>query len=551
MDTEKGDISGNTVPDNASGVKVGEVVRTDAALNEAADIYGDLETAEELRYVHRGLKARHLQFIALGGSIGTGLFLGIGGAFIKAGPLSVLLGFSFTGVAVLAMMNCLGEMATWLPLPGAIPQYCARYVDPAMGFAVGWNMWYLSAIAICAEISAASILVGFWNETITPAAWISIIIPIVILLNIFAVSVYGEAEFVFAAVKVIAILGLLIMSVVIDLGGSPTHDRLGFRYWYNPGPPMKELVAKGNTGRFLGLFSTLLYASFSFGGIEMVAVAAGEAENPRRNIPRAVKRLFWRIVSFYVLGSLAIGVLVPSDSPELGITSPWVIAANHAHIKVLPSIINAVIVTSAASSANAFLFVGSRYLFALAQNKQAPRVFLKCTKRGIPIYGVGFTAIWTGLTYMTVAASASTVFFWFVNLGTIAALMTWVSILVAYLRFRTALIAQNVDRNTLHFKSAFQPFTAWFALCYFVMIVFFNGWETFTTGNWSTSNFITAYIGLPIYFGLYAFWKIFKKTKAVEPANADLWTGKAALDAEEWPEVPPRNWVERVWGWVV
>lgn len=463
----------------------------------------------------------------------------------------MLLGFSFTGVAVLAMMNCLGEMATWLPLPGAIPQYCARYVDPAMGFAVGWNMWYLSAIAICAEISAASILVGFWNDTISPAVWITIIIPIVILLNVFAVSIYGEAEFVFAAVKIIAILGLLLMAFIIDLGGSPTHDRLGFRYWYNPGPPMKELVATGNAGRFLGLFSTLLYASFSFGGIEMVAVAAGEAENPRRNIPRAVKRLFWRIVSFYVLGSLAIGVLVPSDNPELGVASPWVIAANNAHIKVLPSIINAVIVTSAASSANAFVFVGSRYLFALAQNKQAPRIFLKCTARGIPIYGVGFTSLWTALTYMTVAASASTVFFWFVNLGTIAALMTWVSILVAYLRFRTALIAQGVDRNTLHFKSAFQPYTAWFGLCYFVIIVLFNGWETFTTGKWSTANFITAYIGLPIYFGLFAFWKVFKKTKVVDPAHADLWTGKAALDAEEWPEVVPRNWIERVWGWIV
>lgn len=333
----------------------------------------------------------------------------------------------------------------------------------------------LSAIAICAEISAASILVGFWNDTISPAAWISIIIPVVILLNVFAVSIYGEAEFVFAAVKIIAILGLLIMSLVIDLGGAPTHDRLGFRYWYNPGPPMKELVATGNAVRFLGLFSTLLYASFSFGGIEMVAVAAGEAENPRRNIPRAVKRLFWRIVSFYVLGLLAIGVIVPSDNAELGIASPWVIAANNANIKVLPSIINAVIVSSAAASANAFVFVGSRYLYGLAQNKQAPRIFLKCTARGIPIYGVGFTAVWTGLTYMTVAASASTVFFWFVNLGTIAALMSWVSILVAYLRFRAALIAQKVDRNTLHFKSAFQPFTAWFALIYFVMIVLFNG----------------------------------------------------------------------------
>jgi len=128
------------------------------ALNEAADLYGNVETAEQYGYVKRGLKSRHIQFIALGGTIGTGLFLGIGKAFATSGPLSVLLGYSITGIAVFAMMQCLGEMATWLPLPGAIPQYCARYVDPAFGFAVGWNTWYQAAITLCAEVIAIRIL---------------------------------------------------------------------------------------------------------------------------------------------------------------------------------------------------------------------------------------------------------------------------------------------------------------------------------------------------------------------------------------------------------
>lgn len=212
-------------------------------------------------FFHDSLKSRHVQFMALGGTIGTGLFLGIGAAFLQSGPLSVILGFSITGVAVYAMMMCLGEMTTWLPLPGAIPQYCSRYVDPAMGFAVGWNNWYLSAIAICTEISAAAILVQFWDDETNPAAWISIIIVVVVCLNIFAVSIYGEAEFIFAAIKIVTIIGLLIMSFILDLGGGPTGDRLGFRYWYNPGPAMKEVVASGNTGRFLGLFSTLVSSS--------------------------------------------------------------------------------------------------------------------------------------------------------------------------------------------------------------------------------------------------------------------------------------------------
>ena len=209
-------------------------------------------------------------------------------------------------------------MATWLPLPGAIPQFCARYVDDAMGFAVGWNNWYSYSLTLCAEISAAATVIQFWHgaDNINVSAWISIIIVLVICLNIFAVAIYGEAEFIFASIKIITIVGLLLLAFILDLGGGPSHDRLGFRYWKNPGA-MKTYIASGNTGRFLGLWSTLVNAAFSYGGVEMVAVAAGEAEDPRRNIPKAVKRVFWRILFFYVLGTLAIGVLVPYNDPRL------------------------------------------------------------------------------------------------------------------------------------------------------------------------------------------------------------------------------------------
>jgi amino acid transporter len=271
------------------------------------------------------LKARHIQFIALGGTIGTGLFLGIGGAFAQAGPLAVLLGYTFTGIAVFAMMQSLGEMATWLPLPGAIPQYCARYVDPALGFAVGWNYWYSCAITLCAEISAASLVIAYWkpDQGSLVAVWITLIIILIICLNIFAVRIYGEAEFAFASVKILTIVGLLIMAFILDLGGGPNHQRLGFHYWKHPGP-IKQYPPQvgGATGRFLAFFSTLVQASFSYGGVEMVAIAAGEAENPLKNIPKAVRRVFWRILFFYVLGSLAIGVLVSSDDPDLTSSKP-------------------------------------------------------------------------------------------------------------------------------------------------------------------------------------------------------------------------------------
>ncbi|RMZ85871.1 hypothetical protein DV737_g481, partial [Chaetothyriales sp. CBS 132003] len=528
--------------------------------HEAVEIFGDAQAAEEFGYVSRGLKSRHIQFIALGGTIGTGLFLGIGRAFTQAGPLSVLLGYTMTGVMVFGMMTGLGEMATWLPLPGAIPQFCARFVDDAMGFAVGWNNWYSCAITLCTEISAASTIIQFWKgaEPINVAAWISIIIILVLCLNVFAVSIYGEAEFIFASIKIITILGLLILALIIDVGGVSGQHRLGFQYWRNPGA-MKPFVSTGAAGRFLGLWSTLVNAAFSYGGVETVAVAAGEADDPRRNIPKAVRRVFWRILFFYVLGSLAIGVLVPSNDPNLlsaiksgaagAAASPWVIAIKRAGIPALPSIINAVILTSATSSANAFLYTGSRYLYALAQNRQAPTFLLKCTNTGVPIWCVLITASISLLTYMSCSSGSSTVFQWFQNLTTVSTLFTWVSINIAYLRFYYACKAQGIDRNAMSFKAPLQPYLTYCSAVFFSLIIFFNGFYVFA-GGFDYQGFITDYVGIPIYFGLYLFWRLLKRSHFINSADADLYTGKEALDSIVWPERKPRNLLEKFWFWL-
>ena len=217
---------------------------------------------------------------------------------------------------------------------------------------------------------------------------------LVLCLNIFAVAIYGEAEFIFASVKLVTIVGLLLMALIVMLGGGPDHFRRGFYYWQVPGAINPYYITdpdRADLGRFLSFFSTLINAAFSYGGVEMVAVAAGEAENPRKNIPKAVRRVFWRILFFYIFGTLALGWLVPYDDPSLlnaaengasdANQSPWVIGIRNAGIPVLDSIINAVILTSASSSANAFLYTGSRYLFAVAQNGQGPKILLKCTKR--------------------------------------------------------------------------------------------------------------------------------------------------------------------------
>lgn len=277
-------------------------------------------------------------------------------------------------------------------------------------------------------------------------------------------------------------------------------------------------------------------------------------------VPKAVRRVFWRILFFYVLGSFIIGTTISSNDPQLtddnakgAQSSPWVIAMKNAGIPVLPHIVNAVILTSATSSGNAFLYTGSRYLFSIAQNGQAPQFLLRCNKKGVPIYAVAVTASISLLTYMSVSAGANKVFGWFQNLTTIASLFTWCTVTYTYTRFRKACIAQNVDRSTMVFASKWQPYVAWTAFTYFALIILFNGFKVFTTTPWGPdelTDFFTAYIGVAIFGLLFAFWKVFKRTKMVNPAEADIWSGKAALDAEFWPEQIPRNALERFWFWL-
>ncbi|RAH79234.1 hypothetical protein BO86DRAFT_421002 [Aspergillus japonicus CBS 114.51] len=510
--------------------------------------------------VHRGLKSRHIQFMALGGTIGTGLFLSIGTALTRGGPLSLLLGYSVTGMFLYAMMTGLGEMASWLPLPGAIPQFCSRYVDDALGFAIGYNSWYAATFSACSDISAASVVIKYWTDEVNPGVWITIIIVSIVLLNCIAVGIFGEAEFIFVIVKVVTLLGLLVLSLVIDLGGGPTHDRLGFRYWKHPGA-MKEYLAGGSLGHFLGFFSVLINASFSYGGIELVAVAAGEATNPRRNIPKAVRRTFWRILFFFVLGTLAVGCLVPYDEPHLlsaqasdapgAAQSPWVIAITKAGISGLPSVINAVILSSAISAANEWLFAGSRYLYALADNRHAPRVFSRCSKRGVPYVSTLFTACVLCLTYLNISSRGSTVFQWFSSITAISNCFTWGAICVAYVQFHRALQAQGVGRDTLPYRAPLQPYATYAALVFFGIVVVFSGFAVFV-GHFDAQGFLTTYINIPVFVTLYVGFKVITKSKIRAPAEIDLFSGKAQVDMEEcrWVESEPRHVLGKVWAWI-
>jgi amino acid transporter len=530
-----------------------------ANIQETPLKYAEIEN-KNVGTLKRSLKARHVQFLALSGAIGTGLFVGSGQVLSLAGPLSAFLAYAITGFNLYAVINSMGEMATWLPLPGAVPVYAARFVDPALGFTLGWNYWYQFAIGVPIEISAAAIVIGFWPNTIPVAVWITILFIPMVIINCFPVRIYGEAEFVFGAIKLTTIVGLILLMLIIDLGGAPNHDRIGFRYWDHPGP-MNEYLETGALGRFLAFWKVFIQATFSYGGSEMVVIAAGETENPRRNIPKAVRRVFWRIAIFYVLSILLVGMCVSSADPRLlsaiqsgapGVAaSPFVIAIKNGGIKGLPHVINAVVLTSAWSAGNSFFYSSTRVLYATALDGKAPR-FLTYEKFGVPYACVAITAGLSCLVYLNVSSSSSEVFFWISNLSAVSTLIVWASISVTYIRFYQAMKFHEVPRSSLPFRSPLQPYLAYFALCFCLIVAFFNGYDCFFPGKFSAKTFVPPYIDIPIFLGLFLAYKLWYRTEFVKLRDADLWSGKEEVDRQEalWEEPKPQNFMERIWFWI-
>jgi amino acid transporter len=386
-------------------------------------------------------------------SQGTGLFLSLGGALQTGGPIGALLGYAFVGLVVCAVQFALGETSALFPVTGSFVRHAEFLVDPALGFAVGWNVVYGTYLSVPSEISAALVLIQFWTDKY-PALWIALLIIVTFLVGIIFVGVYGEVEFFFALIKIMLVVGVVIMGLVIDLGGVPGQDRIGFRYWKNPGPFVEYLVS-GSLGKFLGFWAVMINAVYSFAGVESLSVAAAETKNPRQNIPKACYRVFARVSLFYIVSVFIVGLLVPSDDDALNdgsgtaAQSPFVIAATRAGINAVPSIINAVVLTSAWSASNQSMLAGTRSLYGLALKKQAPKVFLRTTKWGIPYVCVVFQTLVAGLAFLSLSNGALTVFYWLLDLTAAGTLVSWSVILFNHIRLRQALQKQGIAHQEL------------------------------------------------------------------------------------------------------
>ena len=369
---------------------------------------------------------------------------------------------------ILMMMQALGELAVMYPVNGAFYTYIVRFVDPSWGFAIGWDYAIQWLTILPFEITAAGITIDFWNSNINIGVWITVFLVVLCIIQIFGVRGYGEVEFVLSMLKIMACTGFIILGVIINCGGVPTDHRgyIGARYWYEP------FSSGGFRNGFQGFCSVFVTASFAFGGTELTGLAAAEAENPVKQIPKATKQVFWRITFFYVVNLFILGLIVPSNSDVLlnssganTKASPFVLAIELAGIKALPSIFNAVITISVISVANSATYGSTRTIQALAMNGMAPKFLAYVDKHGRPIPTVILQLLFGLLAFINEASSTgSVVFGWLLALSGLANFFVYGSICLAHIRFRGAWKARGHLIDELPFRASFGVYGSWLGI---------------------------------------------------------------------------------------
>ncbi|KAG8213793.1 amino acid permease-domain-containing protein [Butyriboletus roseoflavus] len=465
--------------------------------------------------LHRGLSARQVQMIAIAGTIGTGLFLGTGKSLSEGGPASMLICYALIGFVVYITLLLLGEMATQYPVAGSFNAYATRFFSPSYGFALSWNYWFNDAVSVASDLTAAQLVIQFWTPRHT---WVISLLAWVILVSINALHVraYGELEYWLAFLKVVTIVLFIILGVLVNVGVNTQHTYIGTQYWSIPGAPF--------VNGFSGFANVFVTASFAFGGTESLGITAGETRNPSRNMPKVVKFVFWRILLFYVLSILLIGLNVPWDYPNLSnkstATSPFTIVFKLAGSTVAASSMNTVILTSVFSAGNHALFTGTRVLYGLSvvsPRRQAPAIFSRTTSTGVPIFALLATSSISILCFASSFFGSGQLWGWLQNIVGVSNQIAWLSIGLASWRFRKAWIAQNRSVDELKFYVRWTwPWGPYFVIITVVSLILIQGWSS-VFPTFSAVNFISLYIEIPIMIVMYTVWALAKDIYPTKP----------------------------------
>jgi lysine-specific permease len=475
----------------------------------------------EQHELQRGIGTRQLSMIAIGGAIGTGLFFASGGAVAQAGPGGAMVAYAIMGLAVYCMMQSLGEMATHLPIPGSFEAYAERFIDSSFAFAVGWNYWFSWTVTLAAELVAGALIVKFWFPHSDSTLWAMGFFAVLMALNLLSVKVYAEAEYWFAGIKVVTVIIFLAVGVLMITGMIGDHGG-GFANW------TLHDAKSGTRAPFVGgwtaVLTVFLVAGFSFQGTEGVGLAAAETTDPGRNVPRAIRTVFWRILLFYICSIFVIGTLISYTDPNLLhgdeghiVYSPFTIVFQH-----LPrfgyyaaNLMNAVILSSVLSCGNSSMYVASRMLYAMAHSGKAPRAFGRLNHRGVPVAALWATGLFSATAFFSTLVGDQKIYQLFYNASSLSGFLIWLGIAVCHLRFRKAWMAQGRSLDDLKFKSKFYPYGPWLAVVLFLVVLFGANIGVFQAPVFSWFDFITGYLTIPGFAILYLAHKYRYRTRLV------------------------------------
>lgn len=457
----------------------------------------------------RGLTNRHIQLIALGGSIGTGLFLGIGPAAVLAGP-SVILGYAVAGIIAFFIMRQLGEMVVEEPVSGSFSHFAYKYCGSFAGFASGWNYWILYILVSMAELTAIGVYVQFWWPEIPLWASSLFFFLVINALNFASVKVYGETEFWFSIIKVVAIIAMILFGTYLLISGTGGEQATIHNLYNDGGFFPKGFFEKTADGSFQGLLSAMALIMFSFGGLELIGITAAEAENPEKNIPKATNQVIYRILIFYV-GAL---VILFALSPWQQITtdsSPFVMVFQNLNgmefelfgnkiffTRLIANALNLIVLTAALSVYNSSVYSNSRMLYGLADQGNAPKFLMKLNKQSVPINAILISSCFAAICILINKLIPKEAFSILMSLVVSSLIINWVMISYTHLKFRRS---KDKESTKTKFPSLFYPISNYICLVFLLGIL---------SIMWITNMKLSVEL-IPIWLGiLFVCYKVFK-----------------------------------------
>lgn len=465
--------------------------------------------------LQRRLKSRHLAMIAIGGSIGTGLFVASGATISQAGPGGALLSYALIGLMVYFLMTSLGELAAFMPVSGSFSTYGSKYVDEGFGFALGWNYWYNWAVTIAVDLVAAQLVMNYWFPATPGWVWSAFFLGLIFLLNFISVRGFGEAEYWFSLIKVATVIIFIIVGILMIIGIFKGGENAGWHNWVIDDAPF--------VGGFSAMIGVAMIVGFSFQGTELIGVAAGESEDPGKNIPKAVRKVFWRILLFYIFAILIISLIVPytdanllrNDVKDISV-SPFTLVFQNAGLLSAAAVMNAVILTAVLSAGNSGMYASTRMLFTLASEGKAPHIFARLSQSGVPRNALYATTIVASLCFLSSMFGNRSVYLWLLNTSGMTGFIAWLGIAISHYRFRRGYVLKGLDLNELPYRSGFFPLGPIFAFILCLIITLGQNYEAFLQDKIDWNGVVATYIGIPLFFVIWFSYKWIKKTRIIK-----------------------------------